>query len=446
MNLRPLLIVPPLALGVAGYIWLTTPDKNANLTQPPEIVTPVRTMVLATTEVTPFASGFGRVEAEDTWSAISQVEGRAVFVAEDLDVGRVLTKGHEAIKIDPRDYEIDLARATATRDSAAANLEELVASEANTKATIELEGRIEAVLQGDLERQETLLARGSVAQATVDTAVRALLAQEKVVLNLENSLRLLPAQRTSLKATIATREVEIEEAERALDNTTISLALTGRITSRAVSSGQYVRVGDTLVTMESTAASEVVAEFQTRVLGNLFEALESRVDREAALAMDAGDSFNVLRQLDLQAEVRMTNGQEVFTWPAELVRFDGSADATTGTVGLVVRIENPTSPNVQRAGPPLINGTFVEVRLSASAPLAALRVPRSAIRQVADVSFVYVIGEDDRLERRDVEIGVVQNDEATILSGLTTGDTIVLSDPRPAVIGMKLESLLDVAE
>lgn len=446
MNLRPLLMLPPLALGVAGYVWLTTPDPDVDAEPAAETVTPVRTMVLQESLATPFASGFGRVEAEDTWSAISQVEGRAVFVAGDLDVGRVLADGTEVIRIDPRDYEIALARASASRDSAVASLDELEASGTNTRSTIELEGRIQAVLRKELERQETLLRRGSVAQAVVDTSVRALLAQEKVVLTLKNTLRLLPAQRTSLEATIATRVVEIEEAERSLANTVISIPLTGRVTARTVSPGQYVRVGDTLVTVETTDASEVVAEFQTRVLGNLFGALEGSFDRADVREMDTGDAFSVLRQLDLRAEVRMTNGQEVFTWPADLVRFDGSADRITGTVGLVVRVRNPNRPGNSQAGPPLTNGTFVEVRIMAADPSPALRVPRSVVRQEDGLSFAYLADADNRLVRRTITTGVVQDDRVIVLDGLSPGDVVVLSDPRPAVTGMKLDPVPAVAE
>lgn len=444
MNLRPLLFIPPIALGIAGYMWLVAPGANETAPAAPETVTPVRTLVLEETAITPFASGFGRVEAEETWSAISQVEGRAVFVEDNLDVGRVLKKDTEIIRVDPRDYEIALARATANRDGVSASLEELTATEANTRSTIELETRIQDVLSNDLERQKTLLERGSVAQATVDTALRALLAQEKVVLSLENSLRLLPAQRASLEATMATRTVEIEEAERALSNTKVSIPLTGRVTERGVTMGQYVRVGDTLARIESTAASEIVAEFQTRVLGNFFGSLGDTIDRDAFLNMESDDAFEVLRQFDLKAEVVLSTGPGEVVWPAEIVRFDGSADATTGTVGLVVRVDDPMRPSVTREGPPLINGSFVEVRLIAPRAISALRVPRDAVREDENSTFVYVMDEDARLAHRPVETGVVQDDKYVITEGLQEGDTLVLSDPRPAIVGMKLAPLAAV--
>ncbi|WP_299664704.1 efflux RND transporter periplasmic adaptor subunit [uncultured Ruegeria sp.] len=440
MNLRPLLFLPPLAIGIGGYMWLTAPNPSEQVT-PPETVTVVRTLTISPSQAVPSASGYGRVVAEDSWLAISQVQGRAVYVDDELTVGSVLSEGTEIVRIDPRDYEIALTRATASRDSAQAALDELDASEINTKDTIELETRIKEVRRAELERQETLLERGSVAQAVVDTAIRDLLSQEKMVLSLENSLRLLPAQRASLQATIDTRIVEIEEAERALANTSIKTPLTGRVTAETVSPGQFVRVGDTLATIESTKASEVTAEFQTRVLGNLFTEINGVRPLDAVPNLDIEDAFDLLKRFDLQAQVTMSAGGQSYVWPAELVRFDGSVDPTTDTVGLVVRIENPSIPDPARRGPPLTNGMFVEVRLFTPDPIEALRIPRAAIHSDGRDRFVYVVDGQSRLARQSIDIGSVQADQVVVLEGLSDGDQLVLSDPRPAVIGMLLEPL-----
>ncbi|SHI46133.1 RND family efflux transporter, MFP subunit [Shimia gijangensis] len=443
MNFRPLLFIPPIAAGVAVFMWLTTAGPESEMEAPPETVTVVRTLSLAPTMATPSASGYGRVVAEDSWSAISQVQGRAVLVDPELDEGAIIEAGTEIIRIDARDYEISLARAIASRDSAQAALEELTASEENTRSTIRLEKRIEELRKSELGRQETLLARGNASQAKVDEAVRVLLAQEKVVLSLENSLRLLPAQRASLQATFDTRLVDIEEAERALANTSIFAPLTGRVTATTVSDGQFVRVGDTLATIEGTNASEVVAEFQTRVLGNLFTTLENDLTREKLVGLGAADASVLLKRFNLQAKVRMSSGDQEFFWPAEVIRFDGSADPTTGTVGIVVRIADPSLPDPERPGPPLSNGSFVEVQMSMPKPISALRVQRSAIHTDDAGSYVYTVDGQSRLARNPIQTGSVQDDMVVVLSGLSEGDEIVLSDPRPAIVGMLLKPVDD---
>lgn len=441
MNLRPLLFFPPIAVGIAGYMWLTAPENTADKATIAEAVTAVRALTAGQTMATPSASGYGRVVAEDSWSAISQVQGRATFVSGNLDVGGFLSAGTEIIRIDPRDYEISLTRAKASLSSARAALQELEASEQNTRATIELERRIEDLRRDELTRQKTLLTRGSVAQATVDASVRTLLAQEKVLLGLENTFRLLPAQRATLQATIETRLVEIEEAERALANTSLSTPLTGRVTSHNVSLGQFVRIGDTLATIEGTAASEVVAEFQIEMLGNLFFMLRDKQARLEMASIEVADAFERLKSLDLRAEVYLQSGDQTFSWPAQLVRLDASTDPATGTVGLVVQIDNPTRPDPSLPGPPLTNGSFVEVRLSAPEPVASLRIPRSAVRYEGDMAFVYTVDAQSKLGRKDIKTSAVHGDTIVVAEGLSDGDTIVLSDMRPAVIGMRLDPI-----
>jgi multidrug resistance efflux pump len=201
------------------------------------------------------------------------VEGRVKKLDQRIAVGNEIPEGTEILKIDPRNYEIALARANAAQDSAKASLEELATTETNNRATLKLEKDIEVLVQADLDRQIKLVKRGTVSQSTLDTARRTLIAQQKVVLAIENTLRLLPIQRSTLMATMATRKVEIEEAKRALDNTIIRAPFTGIVKEKNVSETQFVSVGTSLLTIEDISASEVVAEFHPRLVGGLFRTI-----------------------------------------------------------------------------------------------------------------------------------------------------------------------------
>lgn len=438
------MFLPPVAIGIGLFIWMTTPTPNPQSEVPTETALAVRVQAVAASDLTPTITGYGRVVAEESWSAISQVNGRAEKVLEALDVGNVIGAGTEIIRIDSRDYQIALSSAVTARDSAQASLDELDAKEANTRATITLEKRIEQVLQADMERHETLFAKGSVSQKLVDTALRALLVQQKLVLDFENALRLVPAQRNALIASLSTRNAEIEEAERALANTSISTPLKGRVVERQVANGQYVRVGDTLAKLDSTDASEVMAAFQTRVLGNFFLTLQAADPERITDRSGMTEVFDILRGLDLQASVHMSVGDIVYSRPAALVRFDGNADAATGTVSLVVRVDDPFGLVNHRAGPPLSNGTFVEVHLAGPTPVSAFRIPRSLVRAAEDGSrFVYTMNAQNRLTRTPVETGPVHGNLVSIDSGLPIGAMLVLSDPQPAIIGALLDPIFE---
>ena len=438
MNWRQLLIIPPLLAGIALFLWMVREEGGGQEAAPSEAVLAVRVAEVTATPFRPAVSGYGRVAATSSWSAISQVQGRAVEVNPELSPGRVVTEGDLLVAIDPRDYEIALAKVEAARDSARASLRELDATEANTRATLKLEQRIEAYLQAEFDRQSNLLERGSVSQSVVDQATRTLLAQQKAVLELQNRLNLLPVQREIHQTTLATRSAEIEEAGRSLERTRIVAPLTGRVTRKSVTHGQFVRTGDNLLTVESIDAAEILAEFRPRALRNFFRIVIGDRLPTLVIRQDLKGAFEIIRGLGLVVTVHPTNNERYF-WPAELMRFSGRADAQTGALGMVAQVENPFLPEPVSRRPPLVNGTFVEVRLSAPEPAEVIRIERNALRTDPDgVDFVFLVDEDSRLARRDVVAGPVAGDRVVVLSGLDEGDRVVLSDPQPAVYGMLL--------
>lgn len=435
---RKFLFIPPLLIG-GGVLYAMQQVGDADA-PPPAEPTPIAVRV-ATLEPTPFsamATGFGRTEAARTWSAIAQVEGRAVTVAPSLAVGSLAQQGDLLVEIDPRDYEIATAKAEASLASARSELEELLVTEANTRATLEIEARILEVRVTEFRRQSDLAERGTAAQISLDEAQRALLAQQKVVQDLENQIALFPVQRVALEATVETRAVELEEAERELANTRLTAPFRGRISEESVSEGQYVRVGDTLLTLEDVATSEIIAEFQPEEVRALVLSQGQERIRAAMGRRDNSATLTILNDLGLSATVSVVSSEQRFDWPAELVRITGQIDDATGSVGVVAQVDDPTQPDVATRRPPLPNGAFAELTLSAP-PRDVLLAPREAIRRDVDTgSFLYVLDAASTLARADVVLGPVFGDQVVIQSGLEPGATVVLSNPRPAILGMPL--------
>lgn len=432
------MIIPPILVGIAFFYWMNLEDRGGEESAPREEALAVRVTEVAETPFRPSVTGYGRVAAASTWSAISQVQGRAVEVNPELSPGWIVDEGDLLVAIDPRDYEIALAKAETARDSARASLRELDATAANTRETLKLERRIEAFLQTEFERQSNLLERGNVAQSVVDQATRTLLSQQKVVLELENRLNLVPVQREIHETSLATRRAEIEEAGRNLQRTRIVAPLTGRISRKSVSQGQFVRTGDNLLTVESIDTAEILAEFRPQTLNNFFRLLFGDDLPYLVVGEDMKEAFEIVAGLDLVVTVHSTI-KDSLVWPAKLARFSGRADEQTGAVGIVVEVDDPGFPDPVTRRPPLINGSFVEVRLSAPEPASSIRIERNALRTDPDgVDFVFLADGDSRLARRDVVVGPVAGDQVVVLAGLAEGDRVVLSDPQPAVYGMLL--------
>ncbi|GAA4028605.1 efflux RND transporter periplasmic adaptor subunit [Sphingomonas rosea] len=84
-----------------------------------------------------------------------------------------------------------------------------------------------------------------------------------------------------------------------------------------------------------------------------------------------------------------------------------------------VRIAIPYSQGIRPGG-------FAEARISAGATTAPL-LPQSAVQSDGDGNYVYVVNAKNEVERRGVKIGVVDENGASIVAGLSGQEMVVLS-------------------
>ncbi len=442
MNLKPLLVLPPLALGVAGYLWMTQPTDTTS--EPAEEARlAVRVMTVAPASHVVSATGYGRVEAVRSWSAVSQVDGRVVETIEDLSVGTVVDAGALLIQVDQTDYELAVQKSRANIAAAEAQLAELDGQETNSENLLALEQRTLDVAQAEFERNQNLFDRGAASASTLDAAQKTLLAQENAVTNLTNTIALYPAQRQSAEATLALREAELAEAERGLSNTTITAPFRGRISAEAVQVGRFIRTGEELVTLDAIDTAEVVGAFQPRAFAAVVSAaLDGKFPD--VTEVEATQVVEYMRRGDVQAYVVIDFAGLQARYPAKLVRFRGTIDSDTGTIGVAVRINDPLVAKATEQRPPLEFGAFVGVVLEGTTPDQVIAIPRAAIRQGDNGEpFVYTATADDRLAITPVALGPVAGDLILVQEGLASGDRVVLSAPRPPIEGLALTVIED---
>ncbi|NDR58720.1 efflux RND transporter periplasmic adaptor subunit [Aliiruegeria sabulilitoris] len=445
MNLRPLMILPPLVIAVLGFNWMTR-EQPEDVIRQEEFRLAVRVMEILPQPVSASVTGYGRVEPVRDWSAVSEVQGRIETIPGDLAAGSIVEAGDVLFEIDVTDYELARQKAQANITAVEAQLHEIERQEENTRKTLELQERTKAVAQDEYDRVASLVERGASTQAALDTAQKTLLAQSNSVLALENTLALYPAQRESLEATRAVRNSELREAERSIEKATISAPFRGRVSEIGVEAGQFVRTGDTLLVLDDTSAAEVTAEVQPTTFAPIFMATRGKVDLPEE-GIDTSGAMAILKEAGISAEVRVSLGNRVMSWPAELARMRGTLDTDTATMGVVVRVEDPTfgQPELQRAR--LESGAFVSVIFTSQPIENTIRVPRSALRYGDDgAAFVYLADAQDRLAKSAVEVGPSIGEDAIILSGLEGGERLVLSEPSPPVIGMALDPVMPTAE
>lgn len=100
-----------------------------------------------------------------------------------------------------------------------------------------------------------------------------------------------------------------------------------------------------------------------------------------------------------------------------LILINNVADPATGTVQLKAQF-----PNAQRL---LWPGTFVNVELQTSVVKDALTIPTDAVQQGAAGEYAFVVGADDKVAMRPVQVAQRQRGVALISAGLKAGEKVV---------------------
>jgi RND family efflux transporter MFP subunit len=414
---RKLLILPPIIIGIAILMVMKgnkqTPVKS-EVGEPTKLVRVIQAPQL---ELIPMAEGYGSIQPARVWSGVAQVSGRIVELHPRLRDGEIITQGSLLLKIDPADYELNLAQAEA-------ELAELEVEESNAKATLLIEQRSLKIAQRELERLTKLAKKGTASQSDVDDAERNLLSSSNAVQNVKNSLALLPTKRKVLEA-------KKTQAGRDLQNTSVRAPFNLRVANMGIEIDQYVGKGEMLLKGDAVDRVEVIARFPLSSIRRLFIGRKMR-DTDIM-------EGNLAEYVAFKPRVRLDMGTTIAEWEAEFVRFSDNVDPETRTMGVVVAVNNPFEKVIPGLKPPLSKGMFVQVLLQGKPQANRVVVPRSAIRNGS----VYIADQQNRLQLQPVEILFSQGEISVIAKGIEAGQKIVVSDLVPAVAGMLLQTKTD---
>jgi HlyD family secretion protein len=156
-----------------------------------------------------------------------------------------------------------------------------------------------------------------------------------------------------------------------------------------------------------------------------------------------GGEIEHLARLGEADLARMTIGQQATVTPV------GSAQGFKGQIWQVAPVIDPqTRQGIVRIAIPfdkaLRPGGFAAASIvsgSAEVPL----LPESAVQSDTKGSFVYIVGKGNKVERRDVKVGDVNDDGVTVLEGLSGQEAVVLSagaflNPGETIIPQRVKS------
>ncbi len=363
------------AIGVLGLIALTASKPELKTQKPTRPIPVVRTVQVRTGEQAVRVAGSGTVRPLQEINLVPQVGGKVVFVAASLVNGGNFKAGDILLRLEAADYQLAVTSLKAKIKDAESKL-------------------LQAEEEASASREEWRIHSGRGNSTPPPLAAR-------------------EPQLEAARAVLEANKADLEKALLNLARTEIRAPFNGRVGIENVDEGQYVSPGQTLASLFSTDAAEVVVPLE---------------DKQLAWFHVPG--FTAGEGEGAQAVVRARLGGVDSVWPGRVVRAEGKISEKTRMVNVVVRIDQPYSRK-----PPLAMGLYVEIEIEGRNLSSAALAPRPALR--AD-NIVWVVDNEGFLHFRKVEVARFQGEDILLASGLEDGDMVVVS-PLPMVTdGMKV--------
>jgi membrane fusion protein (multidrug efflux system) len=354
-------------LGLAALLGLPLllPPAVVRAQQPGGPPPAVGVAPVASRPITESNEFIGRIEAIDRVELQSRV---TAFLQERLfEEGTEVKQGDLLFRLERAPFEAQLQVVRASVAQAEAQLQ-------NANIT--------------LGRAQSLLSTPAGQRSTVDTATAAA----------------RTAQAQLLSAQAQERQAQIE-----LDYTEIRAPIAGRIGRAAVTQGNVVTPSSgALATIVSQDPMYVSFTVPTRTL------LELR-DRYAPRG-----GYNAVT-----VKVRLPDGR-IYGQTGKLDFIDIDVGRDTDSIALRGRMPNPPLPTSQGGGRELVANQLVTVVVEAVQPIPLLTVPRAAVLTDQRGDFVYIVGAENKVERRTVRIGPQSTPElAVVIEGVKEGEQVV---------------------
>lgn len=207
----------------------------------------------------------------------------------------------------------------------------------------------------------------------------------------------------SLEATVQAGQAQVEQARIQLDYARIVAPISGRTGQLSFKPGNLVQAsggGVPLVTINSTDPVLVGFSIPERQLEDVRRYQGGKDMRIEILPDRAGSP--------------VTAGKLIFV--------DNTVTPQTGTVLLKTRVDNSKEA--------IWPGQFVNVRVVLTVEPEAVVVPEVAVQPGQDGPFVYLIGEDDKVEVRPVKVSRQLGGDVVIAAGVKSGDHVITEIPQ----------------
>lgn len=249
----------------------------------------------------------------------------------------------------------------------------------------------------DLERFSRLATTNAVSKQQIDAA-RALVAQ--------------------LEATVKADQAMIDMAQTQLNYTLIRSPIDGRAGSRVIDAGNFVR--------GANDAAGIVTINQLHPINVTFALPADTLPRMKTSAQNG----------DVPVIVQDSNGNDLLA--GKLTVIDNLINQATSTINYKATFDNSAEV--------LWPGQFVNVRVELEVRRDVVAVPLTAVQQGPDGPYAFVVGENRRVQKRVLKVGILTKTVAIIDDGLQPGDVVVTEGQYRIQAGTVVDILPDSAK
>jgi membrane fusion protein, multidrug efflux system len=243
----------------------------------------------------------------------------------------------------------------------------------------------------DLQRYKTLSADGVITRQQYDTQA---------------------ATVRQFEGVIKADQSQIDNAKLQITYCRITAPLSGRIGLRLVDVGNMIHATD---------QNGLVVITQVEPIAVLFTIPEDSLS-QVLKRMHGGERLAV-EAYDRSGQTKIADGL--------LQTVDNQIDQTTGTTRLKAVFDNKDNA--------MFPNQFVNVRLLVETRKDRILIPAVAIQRGPQGTFVYVVKEDQTTDVRPVQVGTIEGTEASIESGVSEGELVVVDGVDKLRAGSKVQ-------
>ena len=340
-----------------------------------------------------YAEWIGTLAGQVNATVQAQVTG--YLLRRDYQEGSFVRKGQLLFEIDPRPFQAALDQAKGQLAQARAQLVQDQAQLASAEAN-QLKSQL------DVDKYTPLAQAEAASQQDLDNAVQT---------NLANK-----AQVQAAEAAIAAAKAQIQADQAAVETASINLGFT-----------------------QVTAPVNGIADVARAQVGDLVSSNSGALTTVSTLD-PIRDYFTVSEQDYLQLQ-KLFSSSDRDGWKVRLILADGTTYAHEGVFYFAGRAVDQNTGAIQLAalfpnpGNVLRPGQYGKVRAVVRVRRGALLVPQPAVTELQGSYEVDLVGQDDRVAIRPVQLGERIGTMWIVLDGLKPGERVVVEGQQTLLPG-----------